>query len=89
MNILACFVLLYVCLLQAHIGIAKCSLALGDLSTANDAISVIKELNPNNSATSPVVQLVEGIRRLNEFAIEAYLEEDYGEVIMFCEIFVL
>ena len=83
------FVLVHIHLLQGYIRIAKCSLALGDLSAADSAISVVKELSPNNAAIIPEVQKLEVIRRFDEEANKAYQKQDYRKVIIFCEIFVL
>lgn len=76
-------------LMQGFIRIAKCSLALGDLSAADNAISAVKELSPNNAAIIPEVQKLEVIRRFDEEANKAYQKQDYRKVIMFNEIFVL
>jgi len=48
--LLVCFVLVHIHVLQGYIQIAKCSVALGDLSAVDSAISVVKELSPNNAA---------------------------------------
>lgn len=76
------------CLFQGYIRIAKCSLALGDLSAADNALSIVKELNPNNAAIIPEVQKLEVVRRFDEEASKAYQKQDYRKVTMFCEIFV-
>jgi hypothetical protein len=63
-------------------------LALGDLSAADNALSIVKELNPNNAAIIPEVQKLEVVRRFDEEASKAYQKQDYRKVTMFCEIFV-
>ena len=65
---------------QGYIRIAKCSLALGDLLAADNAISVIKELSPNNTAIIPEVQKLEVVRRFDEAANQAYQKQDYRKV---------
>ena len=87
--LLVCFVLVHIHVLQGYIQIAKCSVALGDLSAVDSAISVVKELSPNNAAIIPEVQKLEVIRRFDEEANKAYQKQDYRKVIIFCEIFVL
>jgi DnaJ family protein C protein 7 len=69
--------------IKGYIRIAKCSLALGDLSAADNAISVVKELSPNNAAIIPEVQKLEVIRRFDEEANKAYQKQDYRKVV-FC-----
>ncbi|GFG30261.1 hypothetical protein Cfor_11805 [Coptotermes formosanus] len=68
---------------KGYIRIAKCSLALGDLSAADNALSIVKELNPNNAAIIPEVQKLEVVRRFDEEASKAYQKQDYRKVV-FC-----
>jgi hypothetical protein len=70
----------FVYFFQGYIRIAKCSLALGDLSAADNAVSIVRELNPNNSAVLPEVQKLEVIRRFDEEGNKAYQKQDYRKV---------
>jgi hypothetical protein len=56
-------------------------LALGDLTAADNAISTVKELSPDNTAIQPEVQKLEVVRRFEEEGNKAYQKEDYRKVI--------
>jgi DnaJ family protein C protein 7 len=68
---------------KGYIRIAKCCLALGDLSAADNAVSIVRELTPNNSAVLPEVQKLEVVRRFDEEGNKAYQKQDYRNVV-FC-----
>jgi DnaJ family protein C protein 7 len=68
-------------LFQGYIRIAKCSLALGDLIAADNAISTVKELSPDNTAIQPEIQKLEVVRRFQEEGNKAYQKQDYRKVI--------
>lgn len=70
----------FIYLFQGYIRIAKCSLALGDLSAADNAVSIVRGLTPNNSAILPEVQKLEVVRRFSEEGNKAYQKEDYRKV---------
>jgi hypothetical protein len=73
-------------LFQGYIRIAKCSLALGDLSAADNAISTVKELSPDNANILQEFKKLEIIRRFEEEGNKAYQKQDYRKVIIFGEI---
>ncbi|KAJ4438713.1 hypothetical protein ANN_14660 [Periplaneta americana] len=68
---------------KGYIRIAKCSLALGDLTAADNAITTVKELNPGNTSILPEIQKLEVIRRFEEEGNKAYQKQDYRKVV-FC-----
>ncbi|XP_046998867.1 dnaJ homolog subfamily C member 7 [Schistocerca americana] len=66
---------------KGYIRIAKCSLALGDITAAENAISFVKELEPANTAILPEIKKIEVVRRFEEEAKKAYLKNDYRKVV--------
>jgi hypothetical protein len=66
-----------------HIRIAKCSLALGDLTAANSALSVVRELSFNNFAILTEVQKLEAVMRFDMEGTTACQKEDYIKAV-FC-----
>ncbi|KAJ9599116.1 hypothetical protein L9F63_010384, partial [Diploptera punctata] len=63
--------------IKGYIRIAKCSLALGDLTSADNAISAVKDLNPENTAILPEVQKLAVVKRFEEEGDKAYQKQDY------------
>ncbi|XP_049786503.1 dnaJ homolog subfamily C member 7 [Schistocerca cancellata] len=66
---------------KGYIRIAKCSLALGDITAAENAISFVNELEPANTAILPEKKKIEVVRRFEEEAKKAYLKNDYRKVV--------
>ncbi|KAK7793735.1 hypothetical protein R5R35_007885 [Gryllus longicercus] len=66
---------------KGYIRVVKCCLALGDIAAANNAISTVKELDPNNTTILPEVKKIEVIRRFEEEANKAYAKEDFRKVV--------
>ncbi|PSN47553.1 DnaJ subfamily C member 7 [Blattella germanica] len=68
---------------KGYIRIAKCSLALGDLTAADNAISTVKELSPDNTTILPEILKLDVVRRFEEEGTKAYQKQDYRKVV-FC-----
>jgi DnaJ family protein C protein 7 len=62
---------------KGHIRIARCSLALGDMTAVNSALSAVRELSLNNSAILPQLQKLEAIIRYDREGTIACQKQDY------------
>ncbi|XP_067007935.1 dnaJ homolog subfamily C member 7 isoform X2 [Anabrus simplex] len=68
---------------KGYIRVAKCSLALGDITAAQSALSAVRELDPTNSSVEAEEKKIEIIQRFEEEANKAYNKGDYRKVV-FC-----
>ncbi|PNF39370.1 hypothetical protein B7P43_G13657 [Cryptotermes secundus] len=62
---------------KGHRRIAKCSLALGDMTAVNSALCTLRKLSLINSAFLPELQKLEVILRLDKEGTIAYHKQDY------------
>ncbi|CAG2057515.1 unnamed protein product, partial [Timema podura] len=68
---------------KGYIRIVKCSLALGDIITAENAIAKVQELEPNNISLAPEISKIAVAKRFMEEGDKAYNKQDYRKVV-FC-----
>nr|CAD7398666.1 unnamed protein product [Timema poppensis] len=68
---------------KGYIRIVKCSLALGDIITAESAIAKVQELEPNNTSLAPEISKIAVAKRFMEEGDKAYNKQDYRKVV-FC-----
>jgi DnaJ family protein C protein 7 len=62
---------------KGYIRIAKCSLALGDMTALSSAFSTVRELSLNNSAILPELQNLEVVIRFDKELTIACQKQDY------------
>jgi DnaJ family protein C protein 7 len=62
---------------KGYIGIAKCSLALGDVTAAINALLAIRDHSRNNSAVLPEVQELAALMKFDKEGTIACRKEDY------------
>uniref|UniRef100_A0A069DZ51 Putative dsrna-activated protein kinase inhibitor p58 n=1 Tax=Panstrongylus megistus TaxID=65343 RepID=A0A069DZ51_9HEMI len=69
--------------IKGWIRMAKCYLAIGDISGAETAISYVKELDPLNSSLPAEIKNLETLKHYNDDANKAYASKEYRTVV-FC-----
>lgn len=68
---------------KGYIGIAKCSLALGDLTAANNALLAVREHSLNNSTILSEVRKLAVVMKFDKDGVIACRKEDYIKAV-FC-----
>lgn len=66
---------------KGYIRILKCSIALGDVMAADQAIKKIKELDPFTTAITNEMKCYENLKQYEEEAAKAYEKKDYRKVV--------
>lgn len=66
---------------KGYIRIVKCGLALGEMTAANTALSIVRKLSLNNSAVLQEVQKLDAIISFHVEGKRAYHSQDYEKVI--------
>lgn len=68
-------------MVKAYVRIAKCGIALGDLTTAEQALNKIKELDTSNTLTANEVRSLELMKQYENDANNAYDKKDFRKVV--------
>lgn len=66
---------------RGYIRILKCSIALGDVMSAEQAIKHIKQLDPNTTAITNEIRSYEKLKQYESEAVKAYDRKDYRKVV--------
>ncbi|KAG8231912.1 hypothetical protein J437_LFUL011381 [Ladona fulva] len=67
--------------IKAYIRLAKCSIALGDCSYADQTLAQANQLEPNNPAIAAEVNNLATVRHFVEDASKAYEKKEYRKVV--------
>jgi len=70
--------------LQGYLRMAKCYLALGDVSAANTALQKVSELEPNNPSLGAEKETLSVVQKLVDNAAKCYEKGDYRQVSDHC-----
>lgn len=63
--------------------VIKCCIALGDTSTAENALSRLRELEPNNATVTEESKNLNVLKRYEEDITKTWEKKDYRRVNMF------
>lgn len=66
---------------KGYIRILKCSIALGDLMTAEFAVKKIQSLEPDNTTINNEISSLESLKKLEVEAAKSYEKKDYRKVV--------
>lgn len=67
--------------MQGWIRVAKCCMILGNISAAENALTRVADLEPNNSSLAADLKTLDVVKRFDDEAIKAYDKKDYRKVI--------
>jgi DnaJ family protein C protein 7 len=67
---------------KGYIRIAKCSLALGDMKSANNALSAVRKLSLINSSIVPEFQKLDALIKCDTESKKAYIERNFKKVVL-------
>lgn len=76
-----CFRLKRLIFILGYVRIAKCGIALGDLTIADQAIKKVKELDVDNSTIDNEVRSLEALKQFEREATVAFEKKDYRKVV--------
>lgn len=68
-------------MVKGYVRIAKCGIALGDLTIANQAICKVKELDIDNKTIEPEIRSIDVIKRFEKESQVAFDKKDYRKVV--------
>lgn len=68
---------------KGWIRVAKCCMILGNLSAAENALTRVSDLEPNNSSLTADLKTLDIVKRFDDEALKAYDKKDYRKAV-FC-----